>query len=120
MHHGRLSVCLLIVLASSSAIAQVSESDSTRHAAVPGSSGMTSAPTSSWEGWINHGMRDATVRSQVSPGTSDIGRATAPRSPAIDPGSGSVGQEAGSSPSRLRSNEEASFENGATAEKTRR
>jgi hypothetical protein len=122
MKHGRLNVFMLIPLVSCFAIAQaqVPGSDSTRHAAASGSSGMTPARESSWEGWINHGARGVTPRSQVPPRSPDLGRATAPLSPAIGPGSGLLGPESGRGPSRLRSNTESELGSGSTADRARR
>lgn len=122
MKHCRLSLFLLTSVVSCSAIApvQVVGSDNTRQAATSGASGMTPAPESSWEGWINHGARGVTPRSQVPPRSPDLGRATAPLSPSIGPGSGLIGPEAGRSPSRLRLNGETGFGGGATADGSRR
>lgn len=108
MKHSILSTFLLILLMFCSAIAQAQppESDSPWQSAPLGASGMTRAQGSSWEGWLNHGARDFTPESQVPPRSPDLGRATAPLSPSIGPGSGLLGPESGRSPSRLRSNME--------------
>lgn len=115
MNHGMLSTFLLISVVSCSGIAHAQSlgSDSTRHATPSGASGMTRAPGSSWEGWLNHGARDFTPESHVPPRSPDLGRVTAPLSPSIGPGSGLIGPEAGSGPSRLRSNRGTDF--GGTA-----
>mgnify|MGYP001557994349 CR=1 FL=1 len=122
MKHNILSTFLLISLVSWSAIvhAQSLGSTSTPQSAPSGTSGMTPAPRSSWEGWLNHGARDVTPESHVPPRSPDLGRATAPLSPSIGPGSGLIGPEAGRSPSRLRSNGETDFGGGATADRSRR
>lgn len=121
MKHGRVNLFILISLLSCFAIAhaQVPGSDNTRHAASSGSSGMTPARESSWEGWINHAARDGITRSQVPPGSPDLGRATAPLSPAIGPGSGLLGPEGGRGPSRLRSNTESGVGSGTTTDRAR-
>lgn len=108
MNHGMLSTFVWISLMFCSAIAQAQppEADSPRPSAPLGASGMTRAPESSWEGWLNHGARNFTPESQVPPRSPDLGRATTPLSPSIGPGSGLLGPESGHSPSRLRSNKE--------------
>ena len=122
MKHGRVNLFILISLLSCFAIAhaQVPGADSTRHAAPSGSSGMTPARESSWEGWINHAARDGITRSQVPPGSPDLGRAAAPLSPAIGPGSGLLGPEGGRVPAQLRSNGETGFGGRATADRSLR
>lgn len=104
MKHGKLSTFLLVSMVSCSAIAHAEGlgSDGMRQPASSGASGMTRAPRSSWEGWLNHGARDFTPESQGAPRSPDLGKATAPLSPWIGPGSGLIGPEAGRSPSRLR------------------
>jgi len=108
MNHRVLGTFVWISLVFCSAIAQAQprESDSPRQSAPFGASGMTRAPGSSWESWLNHGARDFRLESQVPPRSPDLGRATTPLSPSIGPGSGLLGLESGRSPSRLRSNKE--------------
>lgn len=108
MNHGMRGTCVWISLVFCSAIAQAQppESDSLRQSAPLETSGMTRAPNSSWESWLNHGARDFRPESQVPPRSPDLGRATTPLSPSIGPGSGLLGPESGRSPSRLRSNME--------------
>jgi len=121
MNHGKLSTVLLISLVSCSAIAQAQSlgSNSTNHATSSGVSDMARASGNSWEGWLNHGARDFTPESYVPPRSPDLGRATAPLSPSIGPGSGLLGLEAGSSPARLRSDREGDL-GGTAAERSRR
>ncbi|ULA59906.1 MAG: conserved exported protein of unknown function [Nitrospira sp.] len=104
MKQGRVSIFLLISVVFWSAIAQaqVLGSDGTRQPASSGASGMTGAPRSSWEAWLNHGARDFTPESQGPPRSPDLGKAPASRSPSIGPGSGLIGSEAGRIPSQLR------------------
>ena len=111
MKHSILSTFLLISLVPWSAVAHAQSlgSAGTRQSAPSGTSGMPPAPRSSWEGWLNHGVRDVTPELHVPPRSPDLGRATAPLSPSIGPGSGLIGPEGGSDPLRRRSNRETDF-----------
>ncbi len=108
MTHGMLSAIALISLVMGSGVAQgeASRSDDARQSNPLGASGITVTPRSSWEGWLHHGPRDFTPEPHVPPRSPDLGTPTAPLTPSIGPGSESLGPEAGSSPSRLRSNAE--------------
>lgn len=111
MHHGMLIICVWISIVSWSVVAQAQSvrSDSARDVARSGVSGITRAPSSSWEAWLNHGAREVTPESEVPPRSPDLGRATAPLSPSIGPGSGLTGPGAGSGPSQLRLDGERDF-----------
>lgn len=114
MNQGVLSLFVLILLVTCSAIArgQSSESGSMRHDNHSGVPGMTHAPRGSWEEWVRHGERNVTPESYISPRSLDLGASTSPLSPAIGPGSGLLGLEVDRGPSRLRSNQE--LERGGT------
>lgn len=101
MKHGMLNTFLLISLVSWSAVAHAQSlgSTSTPQSVSSGASGMTSAPRSSWEGWLNHGTREVTTKSHIPGRSPDLGAATAPLAPSSGPGSGLLGPEAGRSPS---------------------
>ncbi|MBP6607557.1 MAG: hypothetical protein KA240_17905 [Nitrospira sp.] len=116
-----LSTILLIALVSWSALvhAEVSGSDPTRGDASLGSSGKAPARQHSWEGWLNHGVREVTPASPVPPRSPDLGRATAPLTPSIGPGSGLVGPEGGRASDRWRSQRDSAFGEPAAERRTR-
>lgn len=122
MKPDRLSLFLLISVGFCLAVAhaQSDEAGSANRATASGSVGITRAPESSWEAWINHAARDGLAESQVPPRSPDLGRVTQPLTPSIGPRSGLFGPESGRGPSRLRSNTESEVGSGTTADRTRR
>lgn len=121
MTHRMLNIVLLVSVAACPVLARAQSpgSDRTIQAAPAEAAGITRAPASSWESWLNHGTRKVTPELQVPARSPELGKATAPSSPLIGPGSGLTGPESGRSPSRLRSNWEADL-GGTAAERSRR
>ena len=108
MTHRLLNAVVCILFVSNCAIAQgeSSRSDRTRQVDRSGSSGMTAARGSSWEGWLNHGARDVRPEPSVQLHSSDLAAPMAPLLPSVGSRSGFPGLEAGRSPFRLGSNTE--------------
>ncbi|MCI1279040.1 MAG: hypothetical protein LKG23_08670 [Nitrospira sp.] len=121
MTRNILSTVLLISLMSWSALvrAEVSGADSTGGDAPLGSSDKAPARQHSWEGWLNHGVREVTPASSMPPRSPDLGRATAPLTPSIGPGSGLVGPEGGRASDRWRSQRNSAFGEPAGERRTR-
>jgi hypothetical protein len=111
MTYSLLSAVVLVVLVSDCAIAggEISRSDGTRPANFPGGSGMATMRGSSWEGWLDHGVRKVASEPAVSQRNSDSGASIAPLAPSVGPESGLPGPEAGRSPSRFRLNRETEY-----------
>ena len=99
-----LNTFLLISLVSWSAVAHAQSlgSTSTPQSVFSGASGKTSAARSSWEGWLNHGLREGTTGSHVPGRSLDLGAATAPLTPSFGPESELFESGVDRSPSRLR------------------
>lgn len=108
MNPCTLRALVLMLLFVSPALAQGQSRglERTPHTDPSESSDVAKASRSSWEAWLDHGAREGMSKSYVPPRSSDLGRPTAPLSPSIGPGSGSLGPEGGRSPSRIRSNRE--------------
>lgn len=108
MTHHLLSAVVCILFVSNYAVARGEYSRSNRTGQVDrsGSSGMTAAWGSSWEGWLNHGARDVRPGPPVRLHGSDLVAPLDPFIPSVGSGSGFPRLEAGHSAFRLGSNME--------------